>query len=525
MSTQQTIAERPLSLAGSIALSQSAILRLALLTPVIFFLYGYHPFADDAGIYVAGIQKLADPGLYQPDAAFVLAHTHLSLFAHVLAGIVRITTFPLEAVLLAAHLASIFLFLLACWQLAERFFATTAQRWCSVILAGACFTLPIAGTALSLMDPYVTARSFSTPLGLFALVAAIDRRWWRMGALLLLAAVLHPLMTIYAAGLVVLFLLVDLGVPRAALLLSGHALALASILFFCTLHQPVSAAYREAILSRSYIFPSMWQRFEYFGIGVPLILFALAIVRPAASALIRHLCFAACLLGVTGTLIAFLFVHPSGPFLIARLQPLRCFQILYTLGVLLLGGLVGRLLFEPVRGVRSRIMAVALLAVILASLYAAQRGAYPNSAHVELPGHTPRNPWKQAFVWIRANTPRNAVFAANPHLVFMGGEDAQGFRATAQRSLLADDKDEGVVIVFPQLAEAWAAQRKPQAGIDSMSDQQRLARLRPLGVTWIMLPEESATSLPCPYHNAIVQVCRLEAASQVAEGPTSLPAR
>lgn len=516
MSTQQTIAERPLSLAGSIALGQSAVLRLALLTPVVFFLHGYHPFADDAGIYVAGIQKLADPGLYKLDAAFVLAHTHLSLFAHVLAGIVRITAFPLEIVLLAAHLASIFLFLLACWELAERFFATSAQRWCSVILAGACFTLPVAGTALSLMDPYVTARSFSTPLGLFALVAAIDRRWWRMGALLLLAAVLHPLMAIYAAGFVVLFLLTELGVPRAALLLAGHALALAAILFFCTLHQPVSSAYREAILSRSYIFPSMWQRFEYFGIGVPLILFALAMVRRASSALIRHLCFAACLLGITGTLIAFLFVHTSGPFLLARLQPLRCFQILYTLGVLLLGGLIGKLIFQPVqgqpaRGVRARIMAVALLAVILASLYAAQRGAYPNSAHVELPGHAPRNPWKQAFVWIRANTPRNAVFAANPHLVFMDGEDAQGFRATTQRSLLADDKDEGVVVVFPQLAEAWMAQRNPQEGIDKMSDEQRLTRLRPLGVTWIMLPEESATSLFCPYHNATVQVCRLEA--------------
>ena len=513
MSTQQTIAERPLSLAGSMALSQNAILRLALLTPAIFFLHGYHPFADDAGIYVSGIQKLVHPELYQPDGAFVLAHTHLSLFAHVLAWVVRVTAFPLEAVLLAAHLASIFLFLLACWRLAERFFATPAQRWCSVTLAGACFTLPVAGTALSLMDPYVTARSFSTPLGLFALVAAIDRRWWRMGVFLLLAAVLHPLMAIYAAGMAILFLLVDLGVPRAALLLSGQALAVAAILFFCTLHQPVSEAYRQAVLSRSYIFPSMWQRFEYFGIGMPLILFSIAMVRPAIPALIRHLCFAACLLGITGTLIAFLFAHPSGPFLLARLQPLRCFHPIYALGVLLLGGLIGKLLFQPVRGTRSRIMAVALLAVILASLYAAQRGAYPNSAHVELPGHAPRNPWKQAFVWIRANTPRNAVFAANPHLVFMDGEDAQGFRATTQRSLLADDKDEGVVVVFPQLAEAWAAQRNPQLGIDKMSDELRLARLRPLGATWIILPEESTTSLPCPYHNVTVQVCRLEAAN------------
>jgi hypothetical protein len=316
---------------------------------------------------------------------------------------------------------------------------------------------------------------------------------------------------------VVLFLLVDLGVPRAALLLSGHALALAAILFFCNLHQPVSPAYREAILSRSYIFPSMWQRFEYFGVGVPLILFAMAMMRRLGSSLIRHLCFAACVLGITGTLIAFLFVRPSGPFLLARLQPLRCFQILYTLGVLLLGGLIGKLIFQtvqgqPARGVRVRIMAAALFAVILASLYAAQRGAYSNSAHVELPGHAPRNPWKQAFVWIRSNTPRDAVFAANPHLVFMDGEDAQGFRATSQRSLLADDKDEGVVVVFPRLAEKWASQRNPQAGIDSMSDAQRLARYRPLGATWIMLPEEAATALPCPYHNVAVQVCRLEAA-------------
>jgi hypothetical protein len=44
-----------------------------------------------------------------------------------------------------------------------------------------------------------------------------------------------------------------------------------------------------------------------------------------------------------------------------------------------------------------------------------------------------------------------------------------------------------------------------------MTDQQRLASLRPLGATWIMLPGTSKTSLPCPYRNSTVQVCRLEA--------------
>ena len=62
---------------------------LALLTPAVVLVHGYHPLADDGAVYVAGIKKLADPSLYQADAVFASSPTHLSIFAHVLAALVR----------------------------------------------------------------------------------------------------------------------------------------------------------------------------------------------------------------------------------------------------------------------------------------------------------------------------------------------------------------------------------------------------------------------------------------------------
>jgi hypothetical protein len=510
LTTPNLVANRPFSSARTIVISQSALLWIGTLTPLVLVLHGYHPFADDAAIYTSGIRKLADPALYQPDAAFVLAHARLSLFPHLLAWTLLLTRLPLELLLLTVHLASIFLFLLACWTLSERLFLISAQRWCAVTLAAVCFTLPVAGTALSLMDPYVTARSFSTPLDLFALAAAIDRRWSRCLVLLGVSALLHPLMTLYAAFFIALFFLFDFGIPRAALVISAQIIVGAALIFLVTRHLPVAPEYREAVLSRRHLFPGQWTMLEYLGVGMPLIALAIAASSRGSNLLIRKLCRSACVFGITGTLVAFLFVHPSGSLLLARLQPLRCFHMIYAIGVVLLGGPLGSVFFAPRRGLRSRWMAIALLSVAAAVFFLTQRADYPLSAHLELPGSAPLNPWQQAFFWIRANTPRDAVFAANPHLVFVEGEDAQGFRATTGRSLLADDKDEGVVVVFPDLAKEWGRQRNPQQGLDGMTDAQRVARLRPLGADWLLLSRSAATALPCPYRNVVAQVCRLE---------------
>ena len=481
---------------------------LIVLTPAVLFVHGYHPFSEDAGIYVAGVRKLVQPAFYIPDASFVLANTRLSLFAHLLAAIVRTTRMPLSYLLLLTHLASIFAFLAACWSLVRRIFSSPVAQWSAVALAGACFTIPIAGTSLMLMDPYVTARSFSTPLGLFALAAAIDHRWALTAFLLLLTGLMHPLMFIYAAAFVLLFVLVDLGRTRAAWTLNLLGILASGAIYLLTLHAPVSAAYHQAILSRSYLFPSQWAWSEYLGLAVPLLLYALALRHQDPHTPAGKLCLAAIMLGTSGTLSAFLFVHPSDSYFLARLQPLRSFHMLYLVGILLLGGLLGKRLIGATRR-SARLTGFALLTAAAVSMFFTQRFTYPLSAHIEFPRAAPRNPWEKAFVWIRANTPPDAVFATNPDLVLLHGEDGQGFRVMTERSLLGDYKDEGVVVVFPALATQWALERNAQAGLDRMTDAERVARLQPLGVSWLLLSSAATTSFACPYHNLVSQVCRL----------------
>ncbi|GGG99793.1 hypothetical protein GCM10011586_14200 [Silvibacterium dinghuense] len=419
------------------------------------------------------------------------------------------THLPLPVLLLATHLGSIALFLLACHAVASCLFLRPAEVWCATTLAAACFTLPIAGTALFLMDPYVTARSLSTPLSLFATAAVLEQRWLRTALLLVAAITLHPLMGLYATAVLAFLALMELGFPRAALLLSIEYLAGALILFLAGLRSHASAAYSEAVHSRSYLLLSRWEPWEWLGLLAPMLLFLLASRHPRNRSRVRRLCASAALAAATFLVISMLFVHPVGSMLLVRLQPLRSFHLLYALGVLLLGGWLGRISFSSKHGFKAQVTACALLAVLGSIFYLVQRNSTPFSAHIEWPGTTEHNPWQQTFTWISRNTPSDAVFASDPDLVLLPGEDAQGFRASTQRSLLADYKDEGVVVVFPDLADAWHRQYEAQEGIERMTDTQRLTRLRPFGVQWLLLPVRAHTSFDCPYRNIAAQVCRL----------------
>jgi hypothetical protein len=204
------------------------------------------------------------------------------------------------------------------------------------------------------------------------------------------------------------------------------------------------------------------------------------------------------------------FVHRSGSLLLARLQVLRAFQFVYIAGVLLAGGLLARL--------HKRAVAVVLF-LIAGALFAGQRLTYPESSHVEWPGMTPRNDWQQAFLWIRANTPKDGVFALDNDYIESPGEDAQGFRATAERSAVADwVKDGGIASNFPQAAIPWWQGSQATALLDHATDDQRLTRLRPLGVTWVVLSAQASTDFVCPFSNDRVRVCRLSPLLHPADG-------
>jgi len=216
---------------------------------------------------------------------------------------------------------------------------------------------------------------------------------------------------------------------------------------------------------------------------------------------------AAFTLGAGALIISVCFVHRSGSLWLARLQVLRAFQFVYIAGVLLSGGWLGSL---AQRHRRTMGTIAALYLSIALALFAGQRLTYPASNHVEWPYRTPHNPWQQAFLWIRVHTPNDALFALDNDYIESPGEDAQGFRATAERSTVADYfKDGGIAGNFRQAALPWLQGSQATFQLNGATDAERLDRLRPLGVTWIVLSTQASTALSCPFSNAAARVCRL----------------
>jgi hypothetical protein len=505
------------------------------LTLVAALVEGYHPLAEDGGLYVAGVKRLLNPALYPKYAVFVLEPMRHSIFAPMVAAVVWLSHLSLPWVLLVLHLASIWLTLFAAWMLAERCWIECKARTGAVTLLACWLSLPVAGTALLLMDPYLTARSFSTPAMVLALVGALDWSepdWYEQGAKaarrrggclwaasLLLAAVIHPLMAVYALSATLMLICARL--PRSSARLWGTlsliacALALAACLQ--AVARPESAMYMRVALTRGYWFVAQWRWFELLGLAAPLVILtwftrhnptstclAPTPEQHARQALTRM----AVAIGVTAWLVASLFARAgAATHLVARLQPLRGFQIVYLILVLMLGARLGSRLLQ--QSVWRWAMAILLLG---GTMFCAQGASFPHSNHLELPGVAPRNQWVQVFLWVRENTPTDALFALDADYINLRGEDAQCFRAIAERSALADySKDGGEASIAPELTAEWAQEQAAQQRLNApeTTDDERLAALAPLGVTWVILQDETATGFDCPYRNAAGKVCRL----------------
>lgn len=487
-------------------------------------MHGYHPLAEDGGLYAASILHRLDPSLFQHDRAFVIAQSRYSLFAPVMAATVRYVHIPLDVLLLLVHLLGIWLLLYAASRIARQCLSSSHAVFTAAALVAAWFTLPVAGTSLLMMDPAVTARTLSTPLALLALAFALGIRPDRphkknmilRTILCLLAAVaFHPLMAIYAAGFIVTLFVSQH--PSSKVRIAGWlTLAFLACTLAATLQAftpPDTTAATLAAFSRYYWFLSQWQWFELAGLAGPLLVFALLLhfggntLTPAGISLCR----AAIALGAIATLIALLFAQQHyATHMVARLQPLRAFLLIYAVMSILLGGAIANLLrVQRFAIFRKAAPAFAYLAVATSMFYS-QRLSFPSSQHLEFPGRTPTNPWSQAFLWCRKNTPPTAVFAIDADYITTPGEDAQTFRATAQRNVLPDySKDGGEAAILPALASDWLAGSTAQQQLSSLGDLQRDARLQPFAPAWVVLHADAATAHPCPYNNGTVKVCSL----------------
>src|SRR5215467_9186921 len=169
---------------------------LLLLAFAALLVHGYHPGAEDAEIYLPGVEKQLDPSLFPANTEFFLSHANATFYPTLIASTIRVLHLPLFTGLFLWHFATICLFLWGLWELSGRCLPDQSARWGGVCLVAALFTLPVAGTALYLFDQYLNPRNLTASLGMFCLVKVLDRKYFQAVLLLVVMGGLHPLMTV-----------------------------------------------------------------------------------------------------------------------------------------------------------------------------------------------------------------------------------------------------------------------------------------------------------------------------------------
>jgi hypothetical protein len=484
-------------------LSPKDLALLLVLSAGAIAVHGYHPFVEDGEIYVPGIKKVLNPALYPYNDGFFASHAHMTLFPNLIAESIRITHVSVGWGLFLWQFASIFLLLLACWHIGRLAFRDPRAKWGGVALVASLLTIPVAGTALYIMDQYLTTRSLSAPAVLFIAVNTVERKFWRAGLWAVFTALIHPLMAVFGVSYAVLVWWLQRGDKRFPAQTAAAFLLLPFGLF-----PPVTNAYREVLQTRPYFFLLRWEWYEWVGMLAPMAVlwWFHRIARRQHLPFFDLMCRA--LLWFGGLFLAASLVISIPPRMIrfAELQPMRYLHLLYILMFVFAGGLLAQFVLK---GRTWRWLA--LFAPLCAGMAFAQWQLFPATPHIEWPDATPKNDWVAAFVWIRGHTPMNAYFALNPNHMALPGEDEQGFRAIAERSMLADRiKDSGAVTMFPALADTFQKQVRAQEGWTHFqaADFRRLKQ--EFGVNWVVLQQPGVPDLDCPYANKTLMVCRVE---------------
>lgn len=482
--------------------------RLILLTLGALLVHGYHVGVEDGEIYLPAVRKLLHPHLYPYASQFFLSHEHLSAFAPFVAFTARIAHLSADWAAFLWYNLLVFATLAAGWVLLSLCFRSPRARWCGVLLFTAVMAMPATNTGLLLIDPYLTARSFSTPLTLFALAAFLARRYPVAIGLTLLTAAVHPQMAVYLVFLAAVLALCQRTRPAAR---SPRLVAFPAVLLSLPLGfhlGPATQPYREALYSRDFFFLSTWTWYHWLGLIGPLaflVWFWRGNLRGTTPAFSR-LSLALLPFGILSILAAAILTSSPQFDMYARLQPLRSFHLITLIFILLLGGVIGEY------WARGRVWVIPAVVVPLAALmFFVERSTYPDSPHIEWPGRaTSPNDWINALLWIRNNTPQNAVFAVDSRYFLDPGVDVHGFRAIAARSALADYyKDGGAVSIFPKLAPEWKQMTDATYGLNHFTRQDFIRLARQYPVDWTLIRGVAPSGMDCPYEQRGYSVCRI----------------
>ena len=471
---------------------------------------GYHPGVEDDTVYVTAVKSSLNPALYPHDADFFRIQLQATAFTPLMAGLIRFTGLSVDWAECLGQFLSILLILIAAWGIISRLFSSAAARCGAIAMLGAMFTLPVAGTALYIVDQYLHPRTPATALILLAAGRIMAGKRWQAVPLLAGAFALHPMMGSLGVSFCCILTLMH-SEPVTAFLRGFRVreaeatTPVAAMLPLGWLLKPPTKPWLDAIQSRPWLRLYEWTWYEWLGAIGPLVIFYL-VSRLAAKTENRPLvAFARAVLvyGIFQQILAMIVLGPPQLIVLSSLEPMRYLHLVYVFLALVGGAYLGEYVL---RGSILR-WAVFLLAANGAMLLV-QRNLFAGTPHLELPGMGPANPWLEAFDWIRRNTPEDAYFALDPKYMIAPGENFHSFRALAERSQLADAvKDSSVLTKVPELGPAWERQVAAQAGWPHFKrvDFERLKA--EFGVDWVLVAYPAPAGLTCHWHNRSLAVC------------------
>ena len=471
---------------------------------------GYHPGIEDDGVYLTAVKFKLNPALYPHDYNFFRFQMQASFFDYWVAGFVRWTGIPLAYTELLWQFASIALIVFGCWAIARRLFTEARAQWAGVAMVTAMFTLPVAGTALYMLDQHLHPRNMATAIILLAVSRILAGKSWQATPLLLLAFLLHPIMTAMGISFC-FFLTMAMQEPPFAWLSCRLRFKRASLaVAFVPLgwvFEPPTPIWREAVNMHNSLCVYHWAWYEWLGAVAPVALFWLLwrIAQKQGERLLARFALAVFVYGVFQLALALILLAIPALIRLAPMQPMRFLHLVYFFMTLMGGCLLGKYLLKA-----SLWRWAVYLLVFNAGMFASQYLLYGGSKHLEWPGRPTANPWLQAFAWIQHNTPTDAYFALDPEYMAAPEEDYHSFRALAERSQLADIiKDSAVATQIPELAEVWGRQVQAQKGWAHfhLADFERLKA--EFGVNWVLVAYPQPDGLACRWHNDVLAVCRI----------------
>jgi hypothetical protein len=483
------------------------LLPTLLFTTLGFLVMGYHPGAEDDGVYLAAVKADLHPTLFPHDSQFFRLQLQATVFDGWMAEFVHITGISIAWSELIWQFISLFLILWSCRSIAAQLFSDQRAQWGAVAMVSAMFTLPVAGTALYLADQNLHPRAIATALILMAVSMLMAGKRWLALPFLLLATVLHPLMGALGLSFCV-FTAVSLLGRRTALApvrLRKVGTTAAMFIPMGWIFEPPSPSWRTALNTRSYYFLTRWAWYEWLGALAPLLIFWVLwrVAERRGEIKLARLSLAIFAYGVFQQVVALVVLGVPALERLTPMQPMRFLHLIYVFLCLIAGGFLGKYLLQA-----SYWRWAVFLAIANGGMFLAQRELFAGTSHLELPGQAPGNPWLQAFAWIRQNTPEDAYFAMDPNYMAAPGEDYHSFRALAERSQLSDNiKDTAVATQVPSLAPIWREQQMAMAGWTHfhLADFQRLKQS--YGVGWVVVSYPPPSGLACRWHDGAVSVC------------------